>query len=291
MVHQYIETIKLKYPDLTIQNYYPNEIGQNNDVLIINNSLVFRFPKYKQGISQLKKETELLEYIKNIITISIPNPAYRSFESVIPGEVFTGYKLITGVPLWKDSLQNIKSNELLKGLALQLVTFLVELHSIPKEKAKNDLNLNDNHPIGEMSNLFNRIQNKLFPLMRKEAQKEVIQSFKTFLNGEAALNSKTTLIHGDFGASNILWNPKPESISGIIDFGGSGLGDPAYDFAGILSSYGGAFFNMCIELYPNGNEISERVKFYQSTFALQEALHGLENNDQQAFENGIKAYR
>lgn len=68
-------------------------------------------------------------------------------------------------------------------------------------------------------------------------------------------------------------------ISGIIDFGGSGLGDPAYDFAGILSSYGEEFFEMCINLYPNGNEISERVKFYKSTFALQEALHGIENDD------------
>ncbi len=48
---------------------------------------------------------------------------------------------------------------------------------------------------------------------------------------------------------------------------------------------------MCINLYPNGNEISERVKFYKSTFALQEALHGVENNDIQAFENGIKVYR
>lgn len=291
MAFKYIESIKQIYPDLTIQNYYPNEIGQNNDVWIINNSLVFRFPKYKQGIIQLKKETELLEYIKNIITIPIPNPTYQSLENSKPGEVFTGYKLIAGVPLWKDRLQNIKSNELLKGLASQLVTFLMELHYIPKEKAKNDLNLNDNNPLEEMSNLFNRIQNKLFPFIRGEAQEEIIQSFETFLNGKAFLNLKTALIHGDFGASNILWNPKSDRISGVIDFGASGLGDPAYDFAGILSSYGNDFFDMCIGLYPNANEISERVKFYQSTFALQEALHGIENNDQQAFENGIKSYR
>ena len=74
-------------------------------------------------------------------------------------------------------------------------------------------------------------------------------------------------------------NPETSRISGIIDFGGSGLGDPAYDFAGILSSYGREFFDMCMNLYPNGDEISERVKFYKSTFALQEALHGIENGD------------
>lgn len=105
------------------------------------------------------------------------------------------------------------------------------------------------------------------------------------------MNLKTTLIHGDFGASNILWDPESKKVTGIIDFGGSGLGDPAYDFAGILSSYGEDFLDLCTDLYPGGNEIRERVKFYKSTFALQEALHGIENNDKQAFENGIKDYR
>lgn len=78
---------------------------------------------------------------------------------------------------------------------------------------------------------------------------------------------------------------------GIINFGGAGLGGPAYDFAGMLSSYGEGFLDMCINLYPNGDEIYERVKFYKSIFALQEALHGIENGDRQAFEDGIKDYR
>ncbi|MDX8047074.1 phosphotransferase [Gracilibacillus sp. S3-1-1] len=38
-----------------------------------------------------------------------------------------------------------------------------------------------------------------------------------------------------------MWNPDTSRISGIIDFDGSGLGDPAYDFAGIFSSYGRDF--------------------------------------------------
>jgi len=287
---KYIESIKKVYPDLFIEDYYPNEIGQNNDVLIINKSLVFRFPKYQKGIMQLKKETEVLEYVRNIVSIPIPHPKYKSFDKLEPGKVFTGYNLIEGVPFWKESLEKIKSDELIRGLAMQLVNFLIEVHSISKEKALGVLKLEDNNPREEMSKLFDEIHNKLFPYIRKEAQIEITQSFKTFLNGKG-LDLKTTLIHGDFGASNILWNPETCRISGIIDFGGSNIGDPAYDFAGILSSYGRDFFNMCINLYPNGNAISERVLFYKSTFALQEALHGLENNDSEAFKNGIKDFR
>ncbi|WP_332699370.1 phosphotransferase family protein [Halalkalibacter lacteus] len=291
MDSKYIERIKQVYPSLYIEDYQPNDIGQNNDVLIINKSLVFRFPKYKKGIVRLKEETEILEFIKNIVSIPIPYPIYQSFEKLEVGKVFTGYNLIQGSPLWKESFAKIENEDLVKGLASQLVSFLIELHSISRDKVDGFLQLKDNYPREEMSELLHNIQNKLFPFIRKEAQKEISHSFETILNSETYSNLKPTLIHGDFGASNILWEPNTYKISGIIDFGGCGLGDPAYDFAGILSSYGEDFFNMCINLYPNGNEIFERVKFYKSTFALQEALHGVENNNIQAFENGIKVYR
>lgn len=291
MNDNYIENIKRVYTNLSIEDFQPNEIGQNNDVLIINKSLVFRFPKYKNGIIQLKKETEILEYINGAVSIPIPQPVYQQFENQELGKVFSGYQLIEGTPLWKESFEKINNADLIKGLASQLITFLIELHSISKEKVRNDLKLEDYNPHEEMSELFYKIQNKLFPYIRKEAQSDITQNFKTFLNGKAFSNLKTTLIHGDFGASNILWKPETSEISGIIDFGFSGLGDPAHDLAGLLSSYGEDFFNQCIDLYPNGNDISERVKFYKSTFALQEALHGFENDDSQAFENGIKNYR
>jgi aminoglycoside 2''-phosphotransferase len=142
-----------------------------------------------------------------------------------------------------------------------------------------------------MLNLYQRIQNKLYPFMREESQQQISYSFETFLSSKTILNLNTTLVHGDFGATNILWDPTTYTISGIIDFGGSNIGDPAYDFAGILSSYGEDFFNRCLNLYPNGTEIAERVRFYRGTFALQEALHGVENDDIEAFENGIKTYR
>ncbi|WP_237762871.1 hypothetical protein [Paenibacillus sp. A3] len=46
-----------------------------------------------------------------------------------------------------------------------------------------------------------------------------------------------------------------------------------------------------IELNLDMEGLLERVKFYQGTFALQEALFGLENDDPEAFHAGIEAYR
>ncbi|MBT2641514.1 aminoglycoside phosphotransferase family protein [Bacillus sp. ISL-41] len=290
-MNKFIESIQRVYPDLVFRDFYVNEIGQNNDVIVVNDSLVFRFPKYVQGTVQLRRETEILKYIEDKVSIPIPVPIYISFDDSEPGKVFTGYPLIEGNPFWRNSLLGIKNEVQLKGLASQLTSFLSVLHSISGETASRELQLELLHPREEMIELFEKIQHKLFPFMKKESRTEVTESFEKFIYGEALSKLDLSLIHGDFGASNILWNSGTCEVTGIVDFGGSGIGDPAYDFAGLLSSYGEDFFNMCVDVYPNGKEIANRVHFYKSTFALQEALHGIENDDQEAFENGIKNYR
>ncbi|MBB6675628.1 phosphotransferase family protein [Cohnella nanjingensis] len=291
MVRKYRERILEVYPDLSIAKCQPIDTGQNNDVLVINQSLVFRFPKYKVGIAHLQKETKILEYVQPLRSLPIPNPIYRSFDPLEVGKVFTGYRFLPGTPLWEESLTRIENDDVVQGLASQLAAFLLDLHSISTDSSDGFPHLEDSDPREEMYQLYHGIQTKLFPFMRKEAQEEVSVSFETFLNRDSSPTFRPALIHGDFGASNILWEPETCRISGIVDFGGSGLGDPAYDFAGLWASYGEAFLDRCVSLYPDGNEIADRARFYRSTFALQEALHGFDNGDKQAFENGIQAYR
>ncbi len=98
-------------------------------------------------------------------------------------------------------------------------------------------------------------------------------------------------IHGDFGTTNILYDSVETKISGIIDFGSAGIGDPAVDYAALLASYGKRFIQLLIDEHPEVAGLMGRVAFYKGTFALQEALFGLENNDPEAFEAGIKSFR
>ena len=60
--------------------------------------------------------------------------------------------------------------------------------------------------------------------------------------------------------------------------------------AGLLSSYGEKFLKRCVLTYPDVEDFWTRMLFYQGTFALVEALFGLENNDKVAFESGIAQY-
>ncbi|MEI2666934.1 phosphotransferase family protein [Rossellomorea sp. LJF3] len=288
MVSAYEKRIREVYPELTITHSEMNEIGQNNDVLMVNDSLVFRFPKYGEGIRKLKKETRVLEGIKGNIPLRVPYPIYQSLEPEEVGMVFTGYKLVKGNPLWPGVF--IENKEHHEKIASQLVGFLTDLHSQSLES----MNI-EKKSIGEIrssiEDLYDRFKEKLFPHMNERAKVEVSQHFNSFLSKNELLDFQPVLTHGDFGASNILWDPERHEISGIIDFGEAEVGDPAYDFAGLFSSYGEHFVRRCLEMYQNGDRIYDRMNFYRGTFALQEALHGIENDDPVAFENGVKGYR
>lgn len=290
MFTSYVDRIKQVYPRMVIDDIQLNEVGQNNDVLIVNKSIVFLFPKYLEGMERLRDETLILEHVNKQITLPIPVPIYQSFDLFEARKVFTGYALIPGTSLWRRDFAKITDEVQLEKIASQLVSFLTELHAISKDQVKQIIPQQNFNLRTEFTNLHKKTQVKLFPFMRDDARRDVSRLFENFFTQINDFKLKPTLIHGDFGASNILWDPSKQEITGIIDFGGSELGDPAYDFAGILASYGETFFNKCIALYPNGEEIAERTYFYKGTFALQEALYGVENGDKNAFENGMKDY-
>lgn len=283
---KYIEIIKEKNPNLIIEKYYFNNEGQNNDIVIINDSIVFKFPKFSEGIQKLKKETQLLYKLKKYITLEIPNPEYYNFDSFEVGYVYSGYKMIQGVSFRQHILHTVERKS---NIAKQLATFLKELHSIPLKEVDNcGLTFIDDY--SEWTNLFERIQKKLFPYMKKESQDLISNNFNSYFDQN--FNFRHTLVHGDFGPSNIIFDSNDEIISGIIDFNEVSIGDPAIDIASLIGPFGyGEVFVKSFELiYPNIETMLDRARFYASTFALQEALFGIEVGDKEAFDAGIKQY-
>jgi aminoglycoside 2''-phosphotransferase len=175
----------------------------------------------------------------------------------------------------------------LQGLAAQLAGFLQTLHQIPSEKIDLDLPVSDS--LTDTHKLYADIRQHLFPLMRPDARTDVLTHFETYFNTPRLHTYPVSLHHGDFGGSNILYDPATQSISGIIDFGFAGWGDPALDIAAV-STYGESFFKRLYRTYPEIALMQERADFYRGTYALYEAVHGFKNQDQAAFESGMAAY-
>ena len=287
----FIQAIRAVYPDIAIETIHFHQHGQFNDILIVNDESIFRFPKTAREATKLVNEIALLRSLQNRLTLPIPNPIYRSAETAPIGQNFMGYRLLPGEPLWPGTLYAIKDEGLLQHIANQLATFLYQLHTTQVEELM--VQLPDFQGCAEWADMYDRFRDKLFPFMRPDAREWVTKHFESFLSDERNCMYAPALIHGDFGSSNILYDSGTESISGIIDFSSAGWGDPAVDFAAIICSvsYGEQFLQRFSAIYPNIDMVLSRARFYAGTFALQEALYGIEDGDQAAFESGIADYR
>jgi aminoglycoside 2''-phosphotransferase len=286
--HLYLQSIRATYPDLRIESVHARQReGQFNDILVVNGEIIFRFPRYPAGIRSLAGEVLILRRLRGHVTLPIPDPIYTSQDGQTIGKIFMGYRMIPGEPLWRETLDDIDDDETLQRLAAQLAGFLAGLHALPAESVGADLPIYDRPD--EWAKMYADIRRHLFPLMRSDARDRVRRHFEAFLNEPRLHTFKPALRHGDFGPSNILYDPNARMIGGIIDFSSAGLGDPAADIAAI-SCYGTSFFERVCGAYPQVEPMLERARFYRGTFALQEALHGFLNDDREAFESGIADY-
>jgi len=282
----YLQTLREAYPSLNITSarLHTSE-GQFNDILFVNEELIFRFPRYEENIKNFLREIRLLQKLQGYLSLPIPDPIYISPDTNSVGKVFMGYRLLAGQPLFRDIFNTITDQSTVNTFASQLANFLYGLHTLSPTAL--GLNLPVQNQLSAYKSFYSNVQANLFTFMRPKARKSVSEQFENYFRHSALHHFVPTLIHGDFGGSNILF--VENSITGIIDFSFAAFGDPAVDIAAI-STFGDSFFDRIHGYYPNIEPLLERAKFYRSTFALYEALHGFRTHDQEAFRSGMEQY-
>jgi aminoglycoside 2''-phosphotransferase len=269
-------------PDLEVLTVQRDN-GQFNDVLIVNDAWVFRFPKSPAALASLPFEVAVLRALAGRLPLAIPEPRYVSLETPRPG---MGYPLLPGAPMSREWLVAAPAS-VRDRIAQRLGEFLRAMHAQPPS-------LLAGQPIQdggeEWAELYANIRDHLFPFMHPDARDEVAGRFEAFLASDQGGDWVPVPRHGDFGAGNILYDAEANDVTGVIDFGSAGLGDPAVDIAA-LSTLGPEVLARALVAYPEASVYLERAEFYRSTFALQQAWYGLRDGSQEDFEYGIARYR
>ena len=284
----YLQNIHQIYPGLVINSANLLGHGQFNDILQINDDLIFRFPRFIQAAKIMAYEVDALRALHKVLTtLPIPDPIYINHNASLVNKNFMGYRMLAGKPVSQEGIKSIDDENILDRIASQIGQFLRELHTIPTDM----LPIAPHHADGrtEWQKTYQAFRAQLFPYIRLDAREEVTLRFETFLNEPRHFTYVPTLRHGDFGGSNILYDTASQRISGIIDFSFIAIGDPAYDIASI-STCGDAFLQRICTTYPEAQTMLARARFYRSTFALSQALYGLRNGDHASFEDGISTY-
>ncbi len=287
-IDRYRRIIEAAYPELKGASVrLVNEQGQFNDALVVNETLFVRFPRYEAGIEMMRREVSFLQAIRGRTSLPVPDPIYANLKAQTPGEVFMGYRLLSGEPLWRPAILGQMDEKVLDLWAQQLAGFLKELHALPQGELEGDWPAADGPT--DWEKMYGEIRTDLFPFMRLDAQREVATHFESYLDDLTLQHFQPAPRHGDFGSGNILYDPETMMITGIIDFGFANVGDPTLDIAA-ASTLGETLFGRFVDTYPAIESMLPRARFYRGTYALDEALHGFKSGDSEAFEAGMARY-
>lgn len=194
--------------------------GHDNRTFRLGNEMLIRMPTAESYALKVPKEQQLLPKLAQHLRVSIPTPIKMGAPSKDFPYPFSIYKWLEGTSINLLTL----GNDALEQLALDLTKFLKELQSIT------DVD-------GPEPGQHNWWRGDHISIYDKSARKQIsdlvgiIDSDKAVNLWKRALKTKwcrpAVWIHGDFAVGNMLLIDN--KLSGIIDFGGVALGDPACD--------------------------------------------------------------
>ena len=265
--------IRELFPDIAINTIKLNRDGLLNDVVIVNSEFVFRFAKPGFGVKDLVEEARVLHFLKKHITLRIPDPFYESKDLL-------AYRLIEGEVLRRDILLRLADTDQ-QAVADQLAQFFKELHGIPlSEISAHQIPIADALMKYEgWVNAYQRIREKVFPLLLPHVREWLTEHFESHLGDKRNFEYELRMVDADIPPYHILFDPTKKHISGIIDFGCAGLGDPAVDLGVILYNYGESFLDRFYHVYPAAEDFLKRARFYAGAQEARWVLTGIGRNE------------
>jgi aminoglycoside 2''-phosphotransferase len=201
-------------------------------VLVLDDRLIFRFPRHGHHPTGLKLELAVLDALKG--RCALPTPDYRW---IAPAGDFAGYAMIDGVELTPGRFAALE-RDLQERVLDQVADFLSAMHSLDTAGIASRLGGAAPawpHGGGPAEQAADLRQRRLGPIAR--AFPELAPRVEAFLDRFARRGLEVERwIHSDVTSDHLLLAPAADRLAGIIDFGDVELGDPAYDF-GYLRCY------------------------------------------------------
>jgi aminoglycoside 2''-phosphotransferase len=267
---KYLKQIRECFPHLVVETVRANGDGLVNDVLIVNERLVFRFPKNETWARDLlANEIKVIQLAGNYLDVQIPHIEYQAADLM-------AYRFIGGSALQRNDILMLDETDR-DVIAHQLATYLRQLHGIPPDEIERhgiaQSDTNRARPV--WLQLFEDVKRELFPSMMPHAREWVTRHFASVLADEGFMNYEPRLINGETTPYHIIFDREARRVSGVIDFGTAGVGDPAADFATVIYFYGESFLRRMAKFYPEVRGGLDRARFWAGTLELQWALSGV----------------
>jgi aminoglycoside 2''-phosphotransferase len=230
--------------------------GYDFEVAIVDDEWVFRFPR-RSGVEEpLELEIAVLPVLAPALPVDVP-----SFEYVSRDPLFVGYRLIRGEPLVDEDAEGVRA--FLEAL------HTLDLSGLPVERLD---------WIGAYRAQCAEFERIVFPLVEKDRR---AQAKRLFDEAETLVGFEPALLHADLCPEHLL--VRERRLAGVIDWGDMRVGDPALDYAWLLS---GPFVHWNVD-----PELRRRARFYHRLAPWYEAHYGVFTNQPPHIERGLAGIR
>jgi aminoglycoside phosphotransferase (APT) family kinase protein len=202
--------------------------GWDNTAYLVNQSLIFRFPRRSAAAPLVETEIQLLPWLAARVPIRIPIPRYRGEPSSRYRWAFVGHAMIPGrlLPAARQA------DAARAALAAALGRFLAALHRVPHDEAAT-------HGAGpdllDRLNVERRLEataERLSALVAADVIRDRRAIESVLEQAPVTTPRADTLVHGDLHAGQIVVDDS-NRMCGVIDWGDVHVGDPAVDLAAV----------------------------------------------------------
>lgn len=249
--------------------------GHDNRTYRLGNDMLIRMPTAEAYALKVPKEQGLLPKLAKHLSVSIPAPINMGKPSDDYPYPFSIYKWLDG----KSPNHLTLDDKSLENLASELANFLKELQRISDVEG----------PAPGQHNWWRGDHVSIYD----KGAREQLANLTDIIDSNSALDlwqsacatqwkKEPVWIHGDFAVGNILINNN--KVSGIIDFGGTAMGDPACDLVIAWTYFSGKSREIFIREIDLDSDTWLRARAWALWKASFELCNIPDKNSPEAFE-------
>ncbi len=272
--------IRHAFPELPALSVRPFGEGWANTAFLVDDALLFRFPKNERVAAAVGREMALLPALGAKAGLPVPVPDYRfaAREGALDFPwPFGGYPLIPGTPLSSGP-------EVAPAFAGAVGDFLTALHRFPVEQAA-ACGVPGGKPEAwraEYRRWYAETRALIWPHLSLAEQQSVAAFIERFLDDDRHFRFKPVLLHHDLSPDHLL--VEDAVLTGVIDFEDAIIGDPCFDLIGVLHLGPGVLDHYRGPIDPG---FFDRMRFYTRLWPLHEIRYGVESGQSEHIQRGL----
>ena len=237
--------------------------GMQHIVVVLDEQLVARFPRDEAAAVSLRDETALLTRLAGQVTVPLPVPVHID-------QRFSLHRMLLGSVSSRAAVESL-SPVALERLLDDVGRFLSELAAADVPDLATSPATTS---VDQLRQLRVRAEACVVPLMWRHQRAWFEETFAAVES--MSFEHTPSVIHGDLAPYHVLHDPESGQLTGVLDFGVSGLGDPAVDLGCLLSVWGEKLAGGLVRQWAAAVALADRGRLLATILPLEWAVTSLE---------------